>query len=426
MHTAQLKPTLEHGLRAMRHDDYQAAISLFSGFLEKINQQTIKPHYQDARLQALTHLGTLENRMGAGDAALTHFEQYVAEARNERERSFGLSQLGLHLIRLERSAEGMDLLHEALRRAEEINYSHGRAHAFWGMGVGLLHYGRLEEALTQINIAMALFEQMGASAETAQTYNLRGIIHAQQGAVDKAIQSFIAASKHAQNLGNYDAAIILGNLGEAYQSLYDLEKALETHHQALQLAVDTRIPPLSIDLQRNIGVTLCLMGDFSKGIAYLEKSLAEGRKYKQGFLVGQIIYSLALAELQRDNSNRAEQFARALLKQAEKRQQRARQAQALHALGLCAEKKGTRLEAEQNWQEALFLAHETGQHALLWQIHAALAKISANPGLAATHWRIAWEVIEQIIYPINDPNLRHTYLNAPPIQEIRAQNQIER
>ena len=426
MQTAQLQPKIEHGLHAMRQDDYLAAMRQFTIFLRQIEPLTTKPHFHAARLEALAHLGTLQNRMGRRDEALASFEQYVGEARTARERAFGLSQLGLQTIRLDRLAAGLGLLEEALRQAESINYSHGRAHAFLGLGVGLLHYGRHEEALTQINTALSLFEQLADRPEIARAGNVRGIIFAQQGALDKAIQSFITASDHARELGRYDRAIILGNLGEAYQTLFDLEKALFTHRQALQLAAGTPIPTIGIDLRRNIGVTLCHLGKYEDGISYLESSLAEARRYQQGFLLGQIIVSLGLAECRRGNLTRAEEHGRMLLAQSEQHDQRARQAQALHLLGLCAGKRGDHETAEQQWQQALFLAHETGQQALLWQIHAALAKISTNTGLATTHWRIAWEVIEQIIYPIQDEKLRHTFLNAPAVREVRAHIQNQR
>jgi len=122
----------------------------------------------------------------------------------------------------------------------------------------------------------------------------------------------------------------------------------------------------------------------------------------------------------RGNNSQAEAYAQELLLQAEQNKARDFQAQAYYALGLCAQTDEDAIRAEQWWQQALFLAHETGQQTLLWQLHAALAEISA-PALSQTHYRIAAEVIEQIIYPIEDKALRQTFLSAPAVKRILDQ-----
>jgi hypothetical protein len=75
-------------------------------------------------------------------------------------------------------------------------------------------------------------------------------------------------------------------------------------------------------------------------------------------------------------------------------------------------------EAQQFWQQALFLAHETGRRMLLWQVHAALAEIAPSPALGTVHNRIAGEIIEQILHPIKDETLRQTFLQADPVRAV--------
>ena len=134
--------------------------------------------------------------------------------------------------------------------------------------------------------------------------------------------------------------------------------------------------------------------------------------------IHQAIYSLALAEHARDNHTKAAEYGQRLYDLAEQSNARDFRAQAMHILGLCAQAEGDPVRAEQLWQQALFLAHETGQQTLLWQLHAALAEIAPNPALAGTHYRIAAEVLEQIIYPLEDESLRQTFLTAPPVKAV--------
>ncbi len=87
-------------------------------------------------------------------------------------------------------------------------------------------------------------------------------------------------------------------------------------------------------------------------------------------------------------------------------------------MGLYHREKGELEEAQQVWQQALFLAHETGRRMLLWRIHAGLASVAPNKALANVHDRIASEIILQILDPIEDEALCQTFKNAPPVRAI--------
>ena len=87
-------------------------------------------------------------------------------------------------------------------------------------------------------------------------------------------------------------------------------------------------------------------------------------------------------------------------------------------MGLCSKVEGDEITAQQLWQQAIFLGHETHRRPLLWRIHAEMAKVMPNEDLAQVHYRIAAEVIQQIAYPIEDEQLKAAFLNAPPIAAI--------
>ena len=70
------------------------------------------------------------------------------------------------------------------------------------------------------------------------------------------------------------------------------------------------------------------------------------------------------------------------------------------------------------WQEALFLAHETEQRFLCWQLHVELAHIAPNPNLCTVHLNMAREIINQIATPIEDEELRRSFLQAPLVQAV--------
>jgi tetratricopeptide (TPR) repeat protein len=117
----------------------------------------------------------------------------------------------------------------------------------------------------------------------------------------------------------------------------------------------------------------------------------------------------------------AQEHADALREMAQVVQAAGHLAEAYHALGVCHQYLGETEKACQLWQQAVLIAHEASKQMLIWQIHAALAQIAPSPQLAIIHYRMAAEMIEQIIYPIEDRVLRRKFLEAEPVQSVLAQ-----
>lgn len=172
------------------------------------------------------------------------------------------------------------------------------------------------------------------------------------------------------------------------------------------------------DVTRNLGFDLWRLGRVEEGLEYLNQALALSQETGNPDVELQTLYSLALVKIEQGETEKAHEFARRLKGLAEAANTRGYMADALHVSGLYHEKQGEMALAQQMWQEALFLAHETSRRMLLWQLHAALARISENPALSQVHYRIAAEVIQQIAYPIQDEGLCEKFLHAPPIRAI--------
>jgi tetratricopeptide (TPR) repeat protein len=177
------------------------------------------------------------------------------------------------------------------------------------------------------------------------------------------------------------------------------------------------------DLSRNLGVDLYYLGRVEEGISYLKRALRVSRDMNTPDIELQSLYSLAIAEIERGNPERGLEYANELMKLAEEGKTRGYQADGFHAIGLAYQKKGQIEEAQQVWQQSLFLAHETGRRMLMWRIHSGLSSIAPNQALADVHNRIASEIILQILDPIEDETLCQTFLDAEPVRAIF--NQLE-
>ncbi len=418
MTTTNLKTLLEKANEAKRQYDVAGAIQLYTAVLDETDAKTGDMEVVEMRLSALRQRALLQRRLGKQEAAMGSYQQARQEARTTQQVVVGTELLAQQYSNMGQHDKAMTLHREALQLAESINYTYGRALVLEGFAATYFYLGRFEESLSYIEKALSLFRQLDDVEETSRTWNLLGIIRQRQGEIDKSIVAFKTSLALARGVGEWETAVILSNLGESYQLLYDMQQALVYHEEALVLAEKIKLPSMEVDMRRNRGVELSYLGQTEAGIDNLRQSLRLSEVVGQPFLTYQVIYSLALAEHARHNVDKAEEYAQRLYDLAEQSNTRDFRAQAMHVLGLCAQTSGDNVRAEQLWQQALFLAHETGQQTLLWQLHAALAEISPNPALATTHYRIAAEVIEQITYPLEDESLCKTFLTAPPVKAV--------
>ena len=301
----------------------------------------------------------------------------------------------------------------------------GRAHAHSGIGSAYRGLGRIEESVPHMARALFLFEQLGDKQEQAWVGNQLGISYARLGKVDKAITIFKQALELAREIGVRETAVILSNLGEAYQVLYDMQQAFIHHQEAVAIYDSVDLPSGSADLYRNLGVDLYYLGQVEEGMKYLRKALQISEHVGRPNLHMQALYSLALAEIDQGREELAQIHSLNLKALTEKGEAAGHLAKALHIEGLCAKLAGEFVRARQAWQQATILAHETGQQMLIWQLHAAQATIADSEELAAIHLRIAAEIIEQIIYPIEDEKLRQKFLAAAPVHAVLSQKQIQ-
>jgi tetratricopeptide (TPR) repeat protein len=294
-----------------------------------------------------------------------------------------------------------------------------------GIGGALYGLGRYEEVLPNLEKALALFSQLQDRYQQIRVWNQLGLNYMYTGQIDKSIAVLEEALKLEDALGLWEKAIILGNLGEAYQWLFNMEKALVYHRQAMALAEDIHSPTAVADICRNIGVDLVYLGELESGIRHLYTALALSEDTGQPDIKMQTLYSLALAELQQGNTVTAHEHAQALYDMAEKGQTIGHSANAYHALGLCQREMGEMTAARQLWQHGVLMAHSAGKQMLIWQLHAALAEIAPTNNLAHIHNRMAAEMIDQIVFPIEDESLRQVFLDAPPVQAVLAQQLSE-
>ncbi len=418
MDVTQLSRLLEQANAARDKQAHDTTTRLYAELIAQTAGHTDDPQVREFRLAALRENGRLQRLLGHQEAALTCFQQAYLDAGSSEQAVDSLALLANQHNSMGNYDDAMQACREALHLTEALNYSAGRAAAFQVLGRTYAQQGRPEEAVNNLQKALALFEQIGNRTEVARTYNWIGIGHMEQWRLDKAIHAFQCALENAAAISDVLRSTILNNLGECYQYLFDFEQALAYHQTGLSLIQKLNYTSPEDDLLRNLGVDLYHLGQVDEGIAHLYQALHMSEANGNQDIRLQVYDSLVYAELERNRPDIAMQYAQTLRVEAEKLKARQYVARALFGLGLVYQNLGESVTAEQYWQQALFLAHETHQQNLIWQLHAGLAQIVGIAPLAETHNRIAAEVIDQIVYPIEDPDLRQKFLAAPSVRAV--------
>lgn len=369
------------------------------------------------RRMLLKDRALLLNMLGKQAAALSDLKEYYQEAVNDEDKIEALYLLGRQYTAIGQHIDALEAHHQALAMAEAINNIAGQAGAYTGIGSALRSMGKIEKSVPNLERALTLFQQVGDKGEQAWVGNQVGISYARLGQLDKAIIAFQKALKLARNLGVRETAVILSNLGEVYQILFDMEQALTYHQEAVILYDSLNLPGGESDLYRNLGVDLYYLGHVEEGMKYLVKALQIAEQEGRPNLHMQALYSIALAELEYGLMKQAHEHTQKLIILAQAGSANSYLAKALHLEAMYhhfLEKKIE--EARQLYKKASVLARETGQQMLLWQIYAALSDIGPTSDLIIQYRNKAIEVIQEIVKPIEDKALREEFLNATYIR----------
>jgi tetratricopeptide (TPR) repeat protein len=326
-----------------------------------------------------------------------------------------LVKIGGQQARSGEHKSALQTLSEAKTLAMALNDTGGRAYVHRTMDSVLGYMSRFEEALAEGKKALALYEQLGDGANISATWNSIGVDYSYLGMIDKSNQAYKKGLLY--DISPTSRALILLNLGENYQELYAMDQALAYHREALPF-VDSGSLVIRGDLLRNIGVALFYLGEDEEAITTLYQGLEVSRQSQEPDTILQVLSSVAKIEAERANWEKAWQYGEELLAEAEKLGTKGHQGEAMFVLGKIAAGKNDLLTAEGYWQRGLFLAHETGKRYLLWQTHAALAEIAQSSALAQAHYKIAGDIIGQILYPIEDKGLRGSFLEAKLVKKV--------
>ena len=140
--------------------------------------------------------------------------------------------------------------------SDAVRKSPHSAKAHEVLGYALLHQGREEEGLKELQTALLLKPDL-----LEQTIG-KGIAYGKKGFTDKAIFQFVSAS-----LMKPDSAEAHFNLGAAYDNKGWIDLAVKQYEISLILA------PNHAEAHNNLGVAYSMRGSLDKGIMHLQEAV---------------------------------------------------------------------------------------------------------------------------------------------------------
>lgn len=315
--------------------------------------------------------------------------------------------------------KAMSLYRQALQEGTAINNLLVIGRARRGLGIVSRRQGNTEQALNYLTQALVVFRQLGEAREQARVLTSLGRTRHVRGEYQNALSAHFEAKRILELLNDrWRILQVLSDIGECHQSLYDMKTALEYHEQALEMAGKYGVGLLKPEIQRNLGVDLVELDRYEEGVAYLLRALKGAREVSNWEQEALSLYNLARAYVRREHVEAALRIVTELNELADHLDADRYRALAAFARGEALFSHGDRAAAEEELNMAMLAAQTALDRGVLWKLHAALGHVIEDEDIAKVHATIAAEFIRQTAEPLQDDQLKTTFLNAPPVLAV--------
>ena len=198
---------------------------------------------------------------------------------------------------------------EAEKLSKEIGYLRGLGNAKRYKGFAYSGLRDYEKASVEMDSALVIYELiehdeliLDAKVEGAR------ILH-EQGLLEEAIKSYLAALSMARSIQNEDSeARIYNYLGGLYKTQKQYKQAVQNYSRALEIVRRNNIIPGISACLTNLAATYTDMGDNAKAIEFGEQALVIKRQQKDMLGTARVLENLANAYVRTGDYQKAESF----------------------------------------------------------------------------------------------------------------------
>ncbi len=407
-------------------------------------------------------------------AAIEAHQRLLEAARqcgDRHKEAEALYQIGFGFLWAHEFEKALDFSHQAQALAAEIGNQNILAASLFVIAWIHAVTGKLDGATHGIEEALRVSREAGDKGHEGFSLTLRGQLHNWKGEYEEALrlleQGFTIGHAHDLQLiilwiawekaltqsgkGEYTAALaslqdtlslsdrlgdkifrcrVLNTLGWVYGELYNLEAAIRYNREGAEASYQVGDPEIIRNAEINLGDDYLLVGDLEQAQRYLEKVYRDtqqrgkwGEEWMKWRYAQHLYHSLGELWLTKGDAAQALECADECLKLAEPTLTRKNLVKGWRLKGQALLAQGQGEQAEAALARALTIAREIGNPPQLWKTYQALGALyerQADPAGARVAYRSAIEVIEGVAARLQNQELRRTFLQARPVQELRA------
>lgn len=305
-------------------------------------------------------------------------------------------------------------LKEALELAEKSNYQKGLATAYVYSGYFEEDKSNYSSALTNYEIALAIYSKIGDKIGTAQAYNSIGNIYERQGKYPEALKFFLSSLKLYLEAGNKKGeASAYANMGLVYVNQNNFSDALKNDIASLKIyeAMGDKNGQAIANL--NIGNVYATQNNFKEALKYFLVSLKISEEVGNKINIANLTANIGLIYQLDGNYNEA-------IKSYKKSLSFYEEVGSKSGIAVCYGNMGEALIGQKNYSEArkylnkgIDLARQIGDKECLKNAYIAFTQMDSITG----NYRGAYENHKKYI-------LYRDSLNNEETRNMTIQNQM--
>ncbi|HEY6160912.1 MAG TPA: tetratricopeptide repeat protein [Bacteroidia bacterium] len=208
----------------------------------------------------------------------------------QRERARALVSLGVLHINTGRYDEALTYLQPALKIREELKDKKGVASVLNNIGLVYWNEADYEKALDNFLRSLQLREEEHDKGGMASSYNNIGLVYNDAGNPGKALEYYhLALGIDEQISDKRSIANDLNNIGAIHTYRKDYDVALEYYRKALRIDKELGEKKGEYTVYSNIGTIFRYKKEFDSAMVYLERSLKMSTELDDKLIMSQVI-----------------------------------------------------------------------------------------------------------------------------------------
>jgi tetratricopeptide (TPR) repeat protein len=323
--------------------------------------------------------------------------------------------------------EGATYLQEAVDVCRKIRNKRGEGPALGFLGFGHIVMGDLETGIKEVRESREIAREIGNQFLLVSSFHWSLLGHGNRGSYDKAFKSLQDLSKGANEIGSKQfIAFVPQHYGWIYSELCNFEKAVVHDKNGLDFSQRFEAPLSEFYNLLNLVGEHIGLGDYDMAQHYLnevreKRELRWLRCWKTELHITRYMSELSLLK---GNYSKAMEFAEDTLALAQSMPSKKYISRGWKLKGdalMAMEKIG---EAAGCFEKARDFADQMGYPPLMWKTRFSLGQIYNQQGkyeAAKESLAKASATIKRMASNVSDTEVKETFLNSKPIQDVYKQ-----